>query len=106
MLLVRGALRALGWMVGWWPAVSGLIDKAEATVDKLNGYRHHGDLRYLSDVAAGRFETVQLLANPPAIDRIVWMWRGIVKDVWRPVKAHGMEIYCRKLAQVAESRRR
>ena len=106
MQLVRGAIRGLAWAVGWWPGVSGLLNRVEARVDKLNGYRHYGDLRYLSDVSAGRFDTVALLTNPPAIDRIVWMWRGIVKDVWRPVKAHGVEIYCRKLAQVAESRRR
>ena len=92
--------------MGWWPAVSGLFKKAEELVDKLNGYRHHGDLRYLTDVAAGQFDKVRLLQNPPAIDRVVWMWRGIVKEVWRPIKAHSMEIYCRKLAKVAESRRR
>ena len=106
MLLVRGAIRGTAWLLGWWPAVSGILKKAEELVDKLNGYRHHGDLRYLTDVAGGRFHMVRLLQNPPAIDRVVWMWRGVVKEVWRPVKAHGMEIYCRKLAEVAERRRR
>ena len=105
MLLVRGVIRGAAWATGWWPAVSGLFKKADELVDKLNGYRHHGDLRYLTDVAAGQFEKVRLLQNPPAIDRVVWMWRGIVKEVWRPIKAHSMEIYCRKLAEVAESRR-
>ena len=105
MLLVRGVIRGFAWTLGWWPAVSGGLKKSEEVVDKLNGYRHHGDLRYLTDVAAGRFERVRLLANPPAIDRVVWMWRGIVKEVWRPIKAHGMEIYCRKLAEVAQLRR-
>ena len=106
MLLVRGVIRGAAWVTGWWPGVSGLFKKAEELVDRLNGYRHHGDLRYLTDVAAGRFDKVRLLQNPPAIDRVVWMWRGIVKEVWRPIKGHGMEIYCRKLAEVAESRRR
>ena len=106
MLLVRGAIKGAAWLLGWWPAVAGVVKKAEELVDKLNGYRHDGDLRYLTDVAGGRFHRVRLLQNPPAIDRVVWMWRGIVKEVWRPVKAHGMEIYCRKLAEVAESRRR
>ena len=74
-----------------------MLNKAEAVVHQLNGYRNYGDLCYLTDVAAGRFDQVRLLQNPPAIDRIVWMWRGIAKSIWWPVKAHGMEIYCRKL---------
>ena len=106
MLLVRGGIRGAAWATGWWPAISGLFKKADELVDKLNGYRHYGDLRYLTDVATGQFDKVRLLQNPPAIDRVVWMWRGIVKEVWRPIKAHSMEIYCRKLAEVAESRRR
>ena len=57
---------------------------------------HHSDLRYLSDVSTGRFETVELLTNPrPSTE--VWMWQGIVKDAWTPVKAHGVEIFSASL---------
>ena len=56
MLLVRGVIRGAAWVTGWWPGVSGLLKKAEELVDKLSGYRHHGDLRYLTDVAAGQFD--------------------------------------------------
>ena len=104
LLLVCGLIRGAAWLSGWWPALSGMLKKAEAAVDKLSGYRHYGDLRYLTDVAAGQFHHVRLLQNPPAIDRVVWMWRGLAKSFWWPVKAHGMEIYCRKLAKVAQAR--
>lgn len=106
MRLLCGAIRGAAWVTGWSPVISGALKKVEARVDRLKGYRHYGDLRYLTDVAAGRFDQVRLLQNPPAIDRVVWMWRGIAKSFWWPVKAHGMEIYCRKLAQVAQARRR
>ena len=105
MWLLCGAIRGAAWATAWWPGISGLLEKVEARVDRLKGYRHYGDLRYLTDVAAGRFDQVRLLQNPPAIDRVVWMWRGIAKSFWWPVKAHGMEIYCRKLAEVAQARR-
>ena len=105
MRLLCGAIHGAAWGTGWWPAASGVLKKVEARVDSLKGYRHYGDLRYLTDVATGRFDQVRLLQNPPVIDRVVWMWRGIAKSLWWPVKAHGMEIYCRKLAEVAQSRR-
>ena len=105
MRLLCGAIHGAAWGTGWWPAALGVLKKVEARVDSLKGYRHYGDLRYLTDVAAGRFDQVRLLQNPPAIDRVVWMWRGIAKSLWWPVKAHGMEIWCRKLAEVAQSRR-
>ena len=63
------------------PPVSALFDKLEEFLDKLHGYRHFGDLRYLSDVAEGRFDTVRLLSNPPAIDRVMWLWKRIAKSI-------------------------
>ena len=64
VLLVQG----ISWLTRFAPPVSAAFDKLEELLDKLNGYRHFGDLRYLSDVAEGRFGTVRLLSNPPAID--------------------------------------
>ena len=59
-----------------------MFDKLEEFLDKLNGYRHYGDLRYLSDVAGGRFQDVRLLSNPPAADRAVWAFRRIAKSIF------------------------
>ena len=100
VLLVQG----ISWLTRFAPPVSAVFDKLEEFLDKLNGYRHVGDLRYLSDVAEGRFDTVRLLSNPPAIDRVVWMWKRVAKSFFVPVKSHGMSIYRKKLLHIANER--
>ena len=75
-------------------------------LDKLNGYRHYGDQRYLTDVAQGRFDTVRLLTNPPVIDRVMWMGRHISNSFFVPIKSHSMSIYRKKLASIANDRNR
>ena len=100
ILIVQG----FSWLFRFVPPVSAVLDKLEAFLDKLNGYRHFGDLRYLSDVAEGRFDTVRLLSNPPATDRVIWMWRRVAESFFAPVKSHGMNIYRKKLAYLANSR--
>ena len=97
-------VQAIAWLTNFVPVVSSVFERLEAFLDKLSGYRHFGDLRYLSDVAEGRFDTVRLLSNPPAIDRVVWMWRRVAKSVLIPVKSHGMNIYRKKLLQIANAR--
>lgn len=86
------------------PVVSTAFGRAEAFLDKLNGHRHFGDQCYLSDVAEGRFDTVRLLSNPLAMDRIAWMWRGVARNLGVPVRSHGMHIYRRKLLHIANTR--
>ena len=105
MIALRGLFQLLAWLTAVVaPPVSSVLTRVEELMDKLSGYRHHGDLRYLTDVAAGQFHTVRLLSNPPAIDRLVWMWRRIGKSILVPVKSHGMEIYRRKLRTIANAR--
>ena len=96
--------KAVSWLTGFVPAVSSMFDRIEEFLDKLNGYRHFGDLRYLSDVSEGRFKDVRLLSNPPTIDRIVWMWRHVGKSFLVPVKSHSMKIYRKKLEYIANNR--
>ena len=100
VLVVQG----ISWLTSFAPPVSAIFDKLEEFLDKLNGYRHCGDLRYLSDVAEGRFNSVRLLSNPPAIDRVMWMWKRLAKSIFVPVKSHSMNIYRRKLVQIATDR--
>ena len=76
----------------------------ESACYPLNGYRHFGDLRYLSDVAEGRFKDVRLLQNPPAIDRVMWAFSRMAKSVLVPLKSHNMNIYRKKLLSVANDR--
>ena len=97
-------IRGLAWAVGFAPPVKSVLNKLEERLDKLSGYRHFGDLRYLSDVGEGRFEQVRLLTNPPAIDRIIWMWRRIAKSALMPIRSHNMVIYRKKLEEIAGRR--
>ncbi len=104
--LLLGLTRLLAWATGFAPAISSLFDKLEALLDKLNGYRHYGDLRYLTDVADGQFKTVELLRNPPAIDRAIWFWRHLAASLRLPLNSHRMSLYRQKLQQVASERNR
>ena len=100
ILVVQG----FSWLSSFAPPVSTVLDKLEEFLDKLSGYRHVGDLRYLSDIAEGRFATVRLLSNPPAIDRVAWMWKRLAKSIFVPVKRHSMTIYRKKVLQIANDR--
>ena len=104
MIVFRGAARGMSWLTGFVPGVADVFDKIEEFLDGLKGYRHYGDLRYLSDVEEGRFEDVRLLSNPPATDRVMWAFRRIGGGVKKSLRAHNMYIYRRKLAHVANVR--
>ena len=106
MLALTHVVKGASWLTGVVPPVSLMFDKIEEFLDKLKGYRHYGDLRYLTDVAEGRFDTVRLLTNPPAIDRLMWFGRRISHNFLVPVKSHSMSIYRRKLASIANDRNR
>ena len=104
MTALPGIVRALSWLFGFIPGAAPLFERLEGFVDSLHGYRHYGDLRYLSDVAEGRFQDVHLLSNPPGADRLMWAFRRMATDLFIPVKSHGMHIYRRKLWSVAHDR--
>lgn len=102
--MVLMVIRGSAWILSFVPPVASLLSKLEERLDKLNGYRHFGDVRYLSDVGEGRFEQVRLLTNPPAIDRVMWMWRRIAKSALMPIRSHNMVIYRKKLEKIAGRR--
>lgn len=107
MQVLVGIVKAASWLTSFLPvgSVSILIDKLESSLDKLGGYRHFGDLRYLTDVAEGRFNDVRLLSNPPVIDRIIWMGSHVTKFSFLvPIKSHSMAIYRKKLKHIANDR--
>lgn len=99
-------IQGISWACTLLPGVEKLLKKIEHTLDMLNGYRHYGDQRYLTDVQSGRFHTVKLLNNPPLIDRIAWMGQHIRASFLSPVKSHGMAIYRSKLVHIASVRNR
>jgi len=104
MIALRGAAQAISWLTDFIPGAARFFDKVEEFLDKLNGYRHYGDLRYLSDVSEGQFQKVRLLMNPPAADRVVWAFRRLARSLLVPVKCHNMNIYRQKLRHVANDR--
>lgn len=104
MFVFIHAIKVMAWLTSFVPMVASLFNKLEEVFDKLNGYRHYGDLRYLSDVAGQQFNTVRLLVNPPAIDRLIWMWRHLAKSLFFPLRSHGMSIYRKKLTHIAKER--
>ena len=104
MILLIGIARALSWLSNFIPVAASLFERLETFLDRLHGYRHYGDLRYLTDVAAGRFQDVRLLSNPPASDRLVWAFRRMAASLFVPLKSHNMHIYRRKLWHVANDR--
>lgn len=106
MKVLADIAKGLAWLTSLFPPIASLFHKLDAFLDKLNGYRHFGDQRYLTDVAEGRFQEVRLLTNPPAIDRIVWACRRVGEDLFVPVKSHSMNIYRQKLRHLANTRNR
>lgn len=104
MILLIHLVKGLSWLASLFPMLSSLFKWLEDKLDKLNGYRHCGDLRYLTDVAAGRFKDVRLLSNPPAIDRAIWMWNHMAASLFIPLKQHSMSIYRKKLQYIANNR--
>lgn len=104
MGIVLKLVQGLGWLTRFIPAAREPLKWLERKVDQLNGYRHFGDLRYLTDVKSGKFHDVRLLPNPPMIDRVWWMWQHIRKSFMEPVKSHGMAIYRCKLQYIATTR--
>ena len=82
----------------------GGVTSASCTVSKMTSITpspHDGTI-----TAEGRFDTVRLLTNPPAIDRLMWMGRHISSSLLVPVKSHSMSIYRKKLASIANDRNR
>ena len=104
MFVLTGIARAISRLTNSIPGAAAVFDKIEEFLDRLSGYRHFGDLRYLSDVAEGRFKDVRLLENPPATDRAMWAFRRMAKNFFVPVKSHNMNIYRKKLLSIANDR--
>jgi len=104
MIVFINLVKLMSWLTKLIPVLSTIFDKIERFLDKLNGYRHIGDMRYLTDVASNKFETVKILSNPPAIDRIMWMWQHLAASMFFPVSAHSMSVYRKKLLYIASTR--
>jgi hypothetical protein len=69
-------------------------------LEKFRGYRHHGDMRYLTDCKAD-FSDLRLESNPEQFDRIVWLVKRLATE-WRAgYQDHAIARYCAKLERYA-----
>lgn len=105
IVLLDTLLSGIGYFTKRVPLAREGVDALRGLVDRLQHYRHAGDQRYLTDVAAGEWLEARVLANPSVIDRTQWLWRHLaVSGLGTPIKSHSMQVYRRKLAAIAQAR--
>ena len=109
--LLIGLLSLLSFLTARWEAVSTFFDSAKGFIDKINDYRHHGDLRFLPDMPSAKIDGVskhvrelQVLSNPNQFDMIQWFYRHLLVSFGMPVKSHSMKLYRNKLLRIATNR--
>ena len=69
--------------------------------DKVSGYRHHGDMRYLTYCKNADYSDVRLIANITPLARL----RRLIKSrvsINKNIKDHAIDKYCKKLAAYAK----
>ncbi len=69
--------------------------------DKVSGYRHHGDMRYLTNCKSTSCSDVRLISNITFLAR----WKRLLKNrvsFNRHIKDHSISEYCKKLAAYAK----
>jgi hypothetical protein len=74
-----------------------------ALAQQFRGYRHHGDMRYLT-ACDDEFRTLRLVANPSLVDRAVSIVRRLMADIKAGFRDHAIAIYCDKLEAFAVQR--
>lgn len=91
-------IEPLSWILGFTPAVG---DKLKSFLrDKLGGYIHGGDMRFLTNVKTGEYDKARLLTHVDIWYRLKgWMRK---KFTWKKFGTdHSMSIYRSKLAFIA-----
>ena len=98
-------LKGLSQIMTWQPTVTKALEKLEDYFSTLHVYRHHGDMRFLPDVAdVNEDANPEILSNPNQLDLSLWFWRRISVSFGSPVKSHSMLIYLKKLTNIATHR--
>jgi hypothetical protein len=103
MLLVR-ILELSSHLLAAIRMPTSLFDTLKEFIIDYEGYRHFGDMRYLTDVNSKQFDRVMLLRNPHMIDSLLWFWRRVAISLGMPARQHSMGIYRKKLELIAENR--
>jgi len=69
----------------------------------LRGYRHHGDMRYLS-ACKEDFGDLRVVSNPDQFDRAVWLVKRVLGNYATVFLDHRIADYCAKLEHYALGR--
>ena len=71
--------------------------------DKLCGYRHHGDMRFLTNCKKSDCSDVQVIYNLPPLARLRRQFKNNL-SLKRNISDHSIDKYCKKLAAYAIER--
>ncbi|MCY4039497.1 MAG: lipase family protein [Hyphomicrobiales bacterium] len=82
------------------PFISFIVPKLE----KFQGYRHNGDVRYLTACEDGNFADVKLLTRQVSLFERIYSWISSRCAVNRFVADHSISAYRKKLAVIARQR--
>ena len=74
-----------------------------ALAQQFRGYRHHGDMRYLT-ACDDELKTLRVVSNPSLVDRAVSIVRRLATDIKAGFLDHAIAIYCDKLEAFAVKR--
>ena len=70
-------------------------------LDNYNGYRHVGDMRYLTTTRLENYADVRLVSNPDFIDKLLWLARSLSSNLMAGYERHAIGEYCDKLEAYA-----
>ena len=89
-------IKTIKFISGKVPLVGGL---GKGFLSKFEGYKHAGDMRYLTSCKPNRYEKVRLLNYVSILRRLRTFIKGARAN--RFIKDHSISIYRKKLAVIA-----
>jgi hypothetical protein len=95
-------LEAFVFLVKWLPAPY-LRSWLVRLLSNFLGYRHHGDMRYLT-ACKEDYSDIKLIPNPDLLDRISWMVQRLSGNLKAGIGDHSISEYCSKLEAYAVQR--
>ena len=109
--VILAIMKLLSYLTVRFQIVNNLCKAAMGWLDKINDYRHFGDLRYLPDIPSAQINDqsrhmreLQVLSNPDRFDIIQWFFRHVLTSFGAPIESHSMKLYRNKLLSVANNR--
>ncbi len=104
MKVVLGSLQLSAWLTKPVRPLSRAFAQAESLLDKLNGFRHVGSLRHLTDISPKKIAKVDIRHRAPLVDRLLWFWQSLAANLLLPIRSHSMSLYRKKLLHLANKK--